>query len=867
MSTPTATGIRNATRTPLATFPAALLAALMAALMVILVAACGASQPSLETLYGDGYRALESGNLSAAKILAEKGLVRARNSGDTTWAWAFEVMDAEVLVGQRQIPAALGRLDAGLAVERPHDRVLARALMARGYARCLQNQGERTPGIGYAQADAHDPAMDDLEAAERMADVLRVPKLAAEAMSRRAICAGQRGDRDIAEDLFRKTIDTAQRQGFRLIEAQAAGNIGNFRTEAGEYDDAVRWLRRSDELAAGLVADATRAKNLGRLGKSYYLLGDYERATRVLSEAEALMRKLGLAGDRWIVLQNLGRAQQGQGEHARASRSYARAASIAQEIEDRNGSAEALAAIQATRAALALERGNLGEATFRAEQALRIQEQNALLTQRSRTLLLLAGIWERRDESSRAAALYDEVIGVSKAGSDPVWQAHAGLARLHARAQRPAEAEAAYRKAFELMDNSLSQLLEPEHQLPFIASIGRFYDEYIDFLVAQGRGIDALRVADESRARLLRERLRGNGFVPDRLSDYPRLARDADALLLFYSIAPERSFLWAITADGITLVPLPGENTLRALVDAHQRLILNSRDPLDEAAPAATELYRLLLQPVAAAMASKPRVIIVSDGPIEQLNFETLVVPGPKRHYLIEDAVLVRTPSLRLLHAEVSSPSVRERSLLVLGDPVSQDPKFPALPFAGKEVASIAMSFEPENRLIYAGSRAIPSAYRGSEPKRFAYIHLAAHAQTNPVVPLDSAVVLSAAAGEYKLYARDVIDVPLDAELVTLSTCRSAGTRTFSGEGLVGLSWAFLSAGAKRVVGGLWPVEDASTAELMTELYRRLADGEDPAAALRQAKLALLHSDTAYRKPYYWAPFVLYTSRVGGDAR
>lgn len=850
MSTPTATGIRNAA------------IALLAALLAILVAACSANQPSLDTIYRDGYRELESGNLSAAKILAEEGLRRARNSGETTWSWAFEVMDAEVLVGQRQIPAALSRLDTGLAVQRPRDRVFARALMARGYARCLQNEGER------AHDRARDPAMDDLEEAERMAHDLRAPKLAAEAMSRSAICAGQRGDRDIAEALFRKTIDTAQRQGFRLIEAQAAGNIGNFRTETGEYDDAVRWLRRSDELAAGLVADATRAKNLGRLGKSYYLLGDYERAKQVLYEAETLMGKLGLSGDRWIVLQNLGRSQQGQGEHASASESYARAAAIAQAIEDRKGSAEALAAIQATRAALALERGNLGEATFRAEQALRIQDQHALLTQRSRTLLLLAGIWERREESSRAAARYNEVISVSKAGSDLVWQAHAGLARLHARAQRPVEAEAAYRKAFELMDDSLSQLLEPEHQLPFISSIGRFYDDYIDFLVAQERVADALRVADESRARLLRERLRGNGFVPARLSDYPRLARESDALLLFYSTAPDRSFLWAITADGITLVRLPGESTLGALVDAHQRLILNSRDPLEESAPAATELYRLLVQPVAAAMASKSRVVIVSDGPLERLNFETLVVPQPKRHYLIEDAVLVRTPSLRLLQADIASPAVGERSLLVLGDPVSVDPKFPALPFAGKEVASIAMLFEPGNRLMYTGSRAIPSAYRGADPKRFSYIHLAAHAQANSVVPLDSAVVLSAAAaGEYKLYARDVIAVPLNAELVTLSTCRSAGTRTFSGEGLVGLSWAFLSAGAKRVVGGLWPVEDASTAELMTELYRRLAAGEEPAAALRQAKLTLLHSDTAYRKPYYWAPFVIYTSRVAGLAR
>jgi CHAT domain-containing protein len=835
----------------------------LTALVALSGTACDGERVSLATLHDQGYRELESGNLGAAKAIAEDGRKRAQRSDDARWSWAFEVLDAEVMVGQRQIPAALGRLDAALAVAHGEDRVRARAFMARGYARCLDPGGDSE--TDRIQARAH--AQADLERAARMADVLHLPKLSAEVMSRSATCAALRGDDDIAEALFHKTIDVAQQHGFRGIEAQAAGNIGNLRVESDEYDDAVRWLRRSEELASRLPVGATRARNLGRLGRCYFLLGDYERAVQVLSEAETLMHRLDLAGDRRVVLQNLGRALQGEGEHARASESYARAAALAHALDDVEGSAEALADIQATRAALALERNTLGEATFRAEEALRIQTEHRLEPERLRTLLLLAEIRERRGETSRATALYDTVIGASSAGSDLVWQAQAGLAYLHARAGRPVAAEAAYRKAFERMEVTLSQVLVPEHQLPFIARIGRFYDDYVAFLVDQGRIEDALRVADESRARLLRERLRGAGGVPEQPTDYRRLARDARALLLFYSTGPERSFLWAIRADGITLVPLPSEKTFGALVDAHQRRILASRDPLDERAPEAVELYRRLVQPVAATMASEERVIVVADGPLERLNFETLVVPGATPHYLIEDAVIARTPSLRLLQAETASPPMDTRSLLVLGDPVSPDPKFPGLPFAGKEVASIAMLFPPGKRLIHTGPAANPSAYRAADPKRFAYIHLAAHAQTNPVVPLDSAVVLSTAAGEYKLYARDLIDEPLSAELVTVSTCRSAGARTFAGEGLVGLSWAFLSAGAKRVVGGLWPVEDASTADVMTELYRRIAAGDEPEAALRESKLALLHSDTAYRKPYYWAPFVIYSARYAGQSR
>jgi CHAT domain-containing protein len=76
---------------------------------------------------------------------------------------------------------------------------------------------------------------------------------------------------------------------------------------------------------------------------------------------------------------------------------------------------------------------------------------------------------------------------------------------------------------------------------------------------------------------------------------------------------------------------------------------------------------------------------------------------------------------------------------------------------------------------------------------------------------------------------------------------------------LVGLSWAFLRAGAHSVIGALWEVVDDSTPRLMDTLYQGLEDGQTPAAALRRAKLTLLHSQTKFRRPYYWAPFQIYT--------
>jgi len=111
------------------------------------------------------------------------------------------------------------------------------------------------------------------------------------------------------------------------------------------------------------------------------------------------------------------------------------------------------------------------------------------------------------------------------------------------------------------------------------------------------------------------------------------------------------------------------------------------------------------------------------------------------------------------------------------------------------------------------------------------------------------------------VYARDIVARHLNAQLVTISACNGAGTRTLAGEGLVGLSWAFLGAGARNVIASLWEVSDApSTAMLMDTLYKDLDQGKDPAEALRNAKLLLLESNsgTVFRKPFYWTPFELY---------
>jgi CHAT domain-containing protein len=245
---------------------------------------------------------------------------------------------------------------------------------------------------------------------------------------------------------------------------------------------------------------------------------------------------------------------------------------------------------------------------------------------------------------------------------------------------------------------------------------------------------------------------------------------------------------------------------------------------------------------------------------LNNLNFETLLVSEPKPHYWIEDVTIINATSLRLLAAS-GSPRRSGGKILLMGDAISSNQEYGNLPQAAVEMANIEEHFAPAERTVYARAAATAPAYLGSNPSQFSFVHFVAHGTASRLSPLDSAIVLSKSDAEeesFKLYARDIIRHPLHADLVTISTCYGAGARAYTGEGLVGLSWAFLRAGAHNVIGALWEVSDVSTPQLMGTLYGELKKGRRPEAALRTAKLSLLHSTGVFRKPFYWAPFQLY---------
>ncbi len=375
-----------------------------------------------------------------------------------------------------------------------------------------------------------------------------------------------------------------------------------------------------------------------------------------------------------------------------------------------------------------------------------------------------------------------------------------------------------------------------------------------------------MSVIDQSRAKSLEDGLQlarqGQNKLSTRLNAKSIAAR-LQATILIYSLRPKTSYLWAITPTRQQFYQIAGSETILPLIQLHTKMILASKDLLSQPTAPGQSLYNDLVQPAQSLIKKGGKVFIVGDDSLSGLNFETLQTPGDDSHYWIEDVTITNAKSLQLLSVRGAKESqFADKRILLMGDPVYRRDEYAELPNASTEITNIASHFSVDHRTVLTGLQASPEAYQHVQAAQFAYIHFVAHATANVTIPLDSAVVLSRNHDDttvYKLYARDILRQNLHADLVTVSACYGSGLRNYSGEGLVGLAWAFLRAGSHHVIGAMWEVSDVSTPLLMDHLYSELARGNQPDAALRSAKLSMIHSDGVFRKPLYWAPFQLYS--------
>lgn len=764
---------------------------------------------------------------------------------ESEWHLKFSYLKAEILVQLRQNREALALIRDPTPPAYANTGLAVWQKMTQGMAHCFLQEFEESEQL--------------LVDAEKLASSFD-QVLLGEVFLRKGTLAFVRGDYANAIQAYSLTLQSAREHKDPFLEAAALGSLGLVSTRQERYDEAIDWNQSALQLSRLVGAKASETKILGNLGWEFLELGDHDSALDHFKNAEEAARQAGRISSQFNWRLNIGNVYLHQRKFDEAKDSYEKALALANSLDDKAAAVECYENL----ALVDLETNHLESAENNRDAVAQLAREHPDRFSSLDLALVDGRIQDAKHEYQGAEQAFRKVKNDPGARTPMRWEAEARLAKTYGDERKFTQAEREYREAIRTIATAKQSLRSDELRLSFLTSAIEFYDDYVDFLIAHGKSDEALRVAELSRARTIAEGLpptAQTASLPLGPAGLQQIARRLKASLLFYWVGHTHSYLWVITPGKTSFFVLPQASEIEPLVKSFRKSILEMHDAQDIGSSEGKKLYATLVQPAQKFLPMGSRVIVLPSESLYGLNFETLIVPDPQPHFWIEDVTLTTASSLTLLASSTTRTSPKEKTLFLVGDTEPPDPAFPPLPQAREEMQQIQKYFPKSETKVLEKKQATPAAYLRSSPEKFTYVHFVTHGTASHTRPLESAVILSKEADAYKLYARDIVPHRLNASLVTISACYGSGTRAYSGEGLVGLSWAFLRAGAHNVVAALWEVSAASTPQLMDSFYGELFHGKDPATALREAKLKLLHSrdaDSVFKKPFYWAPFQLY---------
>jgi CHAT domain-containing protein len=349
-----------------------------------------------------------------------------------------------------------------------------------------------------------------------------------------------------------------------------------------------------------------------------------------------------------------------------------------------------------------------------------------------------------------------------------------------------------------------------------------------------------------------------------------RLARERGLAILEFALGERQSHLWVITGSAIRMIRLPPRGQIESAVGAYRATV--ARSSLDDVAALARHLYEMLLGAAEPMLGGERKILIAPDGILYYLPFEALSSkPG---RFLVEDFTISYAPSVSVFASLRLERAPRAYDLLAYGDPVfsqaeavqmrsvyrSAGISLARLPNTKTEVEEIGALFPPTREKLRLGLEATEASVKAERLGAYRLIHFATHAVIDERVPARSGIVLSlvnTGREDGILRASEIFNLDLNADLVTLSACRTGLGKVVRGEGMIGLTRAILYAGASSVMVSLWEVNDLATPVLMRNFYAMLRAGQSVAEALREAKIRMIRSERpAHRHPHFWAPFI-----------
>jgi CHAT domain-containing protein/tetratricopeptide (TPR) repeat protein len=737
------------------------------------------------------------------------------------------------------------------------------------------------------------------------------------------------GDEHKALDLYKRALQLFRATGRRDSEAISIGHIGEIYNSLGEKQKALDYYNQKLEISRSLGDRRAEAYTLKDIGDIFVYFGEKDKALDYFKRALSLSQSLSDPRGQAYALNSVGYVYEMMGQKQKALDYYKQAIALNRATEDRAGEAQTLHNI----ASVARDLGDFKYAYDQSKTLLSTVEalRTKVTSQELRAsyfasahqhyelyIDILMRLHKQNPTAGYAAAaleaserargrvlldLLNEARADIRQGVDPaLLQQERDLQQL-----LNAKAERQVRLLSEAHTEEQSAAIKKE-----VAEITTRYEEALAQIRANSR-----RYATLMQPRTLS------------LSEIQQQLMDADTMLLEYSLGDERSYLWAVTSTSAIAYELPGRNKIEdAAIRLYRSLTAHSepqrgkspqqrRNTLVEDSQysqAATELTKMLLEPIAPHLATK-RLVIVADGALQYVPFAALPDPNDvkqarqEQQPLVVNHEIINLPSVSIfsaLRSEINERSPAPKALAVLADPVFEkdDPRvnlkphinkkevnttparlntirgqqpmrsdasenmrerlrFQRLPFSSSEAIAISDLVPEQERRLALGFEASLSTAKSGELQQYRIVHFATHGLIYGAHPQLYGIVLSLVDKQGNsqdgfLRLNEIYNLKLAADLVVLSACQTALGKDIKGEGLVGIARGFMYSGASRVVASLWKVDDRASAELMKYFYEGLFGQPrlQPAAALRAAQVKMW-KQMRWRNPYFWAAFTL----------
>lgn len=693
-----------------------------------------------------------------------------------------------------------------------------------------------------------------------------------------------------ALDSYALALEGSPRADDKYFQAVILNNIGVAYKALGQDERAIESYEQSLALVREMGERRGQSILLNNLGEAYKALGEHRRALDYLQQGLQVARQIGNRHSEGLALKNLGDVHRLLGDVKQARAHYEQALTLQREIGAKTQEGSTLVAL----ADVTLREGDAAEALRLSRQALALAEETGSPELHWNAQFALARACRTSNHTEEALAHLRASIETINSIRARVLTDASKIGYLDARQvvfheladllHEQGQAVEALEVAEAARSRALIDLLADREITAKPADVARLAE--IRQMEARLRAQARMNPLDEAaRAELAQKRAAAENELTRRVRSLQdergelaslivaeplsfqqirAVVERLHATLIEYLVTEKQLFIWVIKPSGEikNVVVRIGRERLRRMVrDIHEQLNNVDVAALRHLRPVQArlaELYRLTVAPVVADLPreSQELVYLIPHDVLFLVPFAALL--DERGRYLVEKHPLVSVPSISVLRytAEkkrwVVSPD--KPHLLAVADPrPPESAGLGALPGARTEVRQISRLFPRARTTVLVDRRASESNVKRLSAGQ-TILHFAVHGLIYDDRLWESALLLSDGEGEDGwLKVGEAFGLDLHADLVVLSGC-STGLGKLSGDGMIGLTRAFLYAGTPSLVVSRWDVSDKATTYLMERFYKGLSHGLSKAQALRAAELAALRR---FRHPALWAAFEL----------